>query len=220
MAYTSREILALTPVVPVLVIDDLEAAVPLARALLNGGISVLEVTLRTPQGLEAIRRIKAEVSGAVVGAGTVLSRHDLDGAIAAGSEFVITPGLTDNLLRAGADCGVPFMPGVATVSEMMNCLEQGLDTLKFFPAEASGGAAALKAFSGPFPEVSFCPTGGIGPANIRGYLQLPCVASVGGSWMAPEAIIAKGDWEGITRLANEAVQLVTQIRDEIKRDSK
>lgn len=207
----ARLILARAPVVPVITINDIATAVPLAQALVAGGIPVLEVTLRTEHGLDAIRQIRAEVEGAIVGAGTVLSIGDLDAALDAGSEFIITPGLTDTLLRAGASCGVPFMPGVATVSEMMRCLEQGLDTLKFFPAEASGGASALKAFSGPFPEVAFCPTGGIGLNNIGDYLKLPSVLSVGGSWLAPDKLIASGDWAGITRLAREACELVASL---------
>lgn len=212
MALSSQQILQMAPVVPVIVINDISEAVPLARALIKGGIPVLEVTLRTPQGLEAIRRIKAEVEGAVVGAGTVTTSRQLDEALKAGSEFIITPGLTPRLLDAGVSCGVPFMPGIATVGEMMSCLEKGLDTLKFFPAEANGGAPALKAISGPFPDVSFCPTGGIGPHNLADYLALASVMSVGGSWLTPEKLLSAGNWDGITDLAIEACQLVERLR--------
>lgn len=212
MNRSSREILQLAPVVPVITIRNVKHAVPLAKALIAGGIPVLEVTLRTPQGLDSIRAIKAEVEGAVVGAGTVLNEKDLDAALEAGSEFVITPGLTDNLLRAGVRCGVSFMPGVATISELMCCMEAGLDTVKFFPAEASGGAKTLKAFGGPFPDIRFCPTGGIGLNNIADYLALKSVLSVGGSWIAADDLIAAEDWASITRLASEATARVASIR--------
>lgn len=211
---TARSVLALAPVVPVITISDPAHAVPLARALVAGGIRVLEITLRSAHGLDAIRRVRAEVEGAVVGAGTVSNCRELEQALAAGSEFVITPGLTPALLRAGVQCGVPFIPGVATVSELMTGLEQGLDTLKFFPAEAVGGAAALKAFGGPFPQVRFCPTGGIGPANIHQYLALASVLSVGGSWLTPDDLVARGDWAAILRLAREACALVTTLNAE------
>ena len=207
----AREILAMAPVLPVIVINDVNDAVPLAQALLEGGLPVLEITLRTASGLEAIRRISNEVEGAVVGAGTVLNTRDLDQCLAAGSEFVITPGLTEPLLQAGVHCGVPFMPGVATVSELMTCLEQGLDTLKFFPAEASGGASALQAFAGPFPQLRFCPTGGISLNNMASYLALETVLSVGGSWIANANAIKAGDWCTITRLAREARTSVDTI---------
>lgn len=212
MTYTAEEIFSLAPVIPVITVDELEKAVPLARSLVRGGLPVLEITLRTPQGLDAITLIKNEVSEAIVGAGTVLNESDLEKALNSGSEFVITPGLTPELLRAGAYCGVAFMPGVATVSEMMCCLDAGLTALKFFPAEASGGVKTLKAFGGPFPDVTFCPTGGIGPHNLANYLDIPSVKTVGGSWMTPKIMLADADWEGITRLAEEACALVTSIR--------
>ena len=208
----AQAILKKAPVVPVITINDPGHAVPLAEALIAGGIPVLEVTLRTEAGLESIRRIKNEVDGAIVGAGTVLGEADLDNALQAGSEFIITPGLTDALLQAGASCGVPFMPGIATVSEMMRCREKGLKTLKFFPAEANGGAKALAAFSGPFPDMRFCPTGGIGLANLADYIALPAVLSVGGTWVAPEKLIANQQWDAITQLAREAATLVSQLR--------
>jgi len=211
-AEKAREVLKKAAVVPVITINHLAEAVPLARALIAGGIPVLEVTLRTAAALEAIRLIRAEVPDAIVGAGTVLSLEDLKKAVDAGSEFIITPGITDSLLEAGVNCGVPFIPGIATVSELMRCRDKGLRTLKFFPAEANGGAAALKAFAGPFADMTFCPTGGIGPANIAAYLSLPSVLSVGGSWIVPNKQIAAGEWEDITRLASESVRLVSEMR--------
>jgi len=212
MNQAARAILKQTPVMPVISINDIETAVPLAKALLAGGIPVLEITLRTSLGLEAISRIKQQVEGVIVGAGTIVNKQNLSDAIAAGSEFIITPGLTNDLLNAGIDCGVPFMPGVATVSELMRCVEKGLNTVKFFPAEAAGGAKVLKAFAGPFPDVAFCPTGGIGLHNIAQYLAVPSVLSVGGSWIVPESLIAEGNWAAITQLAQEASQLVAATR--------
>lgn len=212
MGYTAEQLFRMAPVIPVITVDDLDTAVPLARALQQGGLPVLEITLRTSQGLDAILRVKEEVEGVIVGAGTVLNPRDLDKVLEAGSDFVITPGLTPDLLRAGSACGVPFMPGITTVSELMCCVEAGLTALKFFPAEASGGARALRAFRGPFPEVLFCPTGGISPDNLAAYLALPSVPTVGGSWMTPGSRVAAGDWQGITALAREAVDLVAAIR--------
>jgi len=208
-----RQILKRAPIVPVIAVNDINNAIPLAKALIAGGISVLEITLRTKHGLEAIRRIKAEVEGAIVGVGTVLNTKDLADSVDSGSEFVITPGLTDNLLTAGLNCGVPFMPAIATVSDLMRCLENGLDTLKFFPAEAMGGVKTLKAYAGPFPDVCFCPTGGIGLHNLADYLALPTVLTVGGSWVVPEKLVAEGNWAEITRLAQEASDLVTSIKN-------
>lgn len=207
-----HKILAQAPVIPVITINDPLAAVPLAKALMAGGLPVLEITLRTAHGLDAVRRIRAEVEGAIVGAGTILNPQDLANAIAVGSEFIVSPGITANLLSAGVDCGVPFMPGIATVSELMCCLDKGFDTVKFFPAEALGGANTLKAFAGPFPSVSFCPTGGIGPANLGEYLALPSVRGIGGSWMASPGLVAGGQWGEITRLAREATELVGSLR--------
>lgn len=212
MKLNSREILEMAPVVPVITITDIDTAVPLARALMDGGIPVLEVTLRTEHALDAIRLIKEEVDGAVVGAGTIINTQTLDAALQAGSEFIITPGLTDSLLAAGVKCGVPFMPGIATVSDLMRCLEAGINIMKFFPAEANGGAKALKAFAGPFSDVAFCPTGGISLANMGDYLKLPSVLSVGGSWICPNDLIAAGEWQAITDLAAEATEKVNSIR--------
>ena len=211
-----RTMFAKAPVVPVIAIDDIDNAVPLAKALIAGGIPVLEVTLRTQYGLEAIRRIKAEVEGAIVGVGTVVNCDDLQASVEAGSEFIITPGLTDELLAAGLDCGIPFMPAIATVSDLMRCLNKGLDTLKFFPAEAMGGVKTLKAFAGPFPQVGFCPTGGIGLNNVADYLALPSVLTVGGSWVCPNQLIVQKNWAAITQLAQDATDLIERLRNTSK----
>ena len=178
------EIMQLCPVIPVLVIDEVDHAVPLAEALVAGGLRVLEVTLRTPVALEAIRAMK-QVSGAVVGAGTVLNPEQLDHALAAGSEFIVSPGLTGPLGRAAVDSGVPFLPGVATSGEIMRGLDLGLTHFKFFPAMAAGGIPALQAIGGPFADVRFCPTGGITEATAPDWLALDQVLCVGGSWIAP-----------------------------------
>ena len=178
------EIMQLCPVIPVLVIDEVDHAVPLAEALVAGGLRVLEVTLRTPVALEAIRAMK-QVSGAVVGAGTVLNPEQLDHALAAGSEFIVSPGLTGPLGRAAVDSGVPFLPGVATSGEIMRGLDLGLTHFKFFPAMAAGGIPALQAIGGPFADIRFCPTGGITEATAPAWLALDQVLCVGGSWIAP-----------------------------------
>jgi 2-dehydro-3-deoxyphosphogluconate aldolase/(4S)-4-hydroxy-2-oxoglutarate aldolase len=201
----ARQILELGPVVPVMVIDDLESAVPLARALVAGGIRVLEITLRTPVAIEAIRRIAAEVEGAVVGAGTVLTPDQFKACKAAGARFIISPGLTPKLLSAALSEGVPLIPGIATISELMQGMEFGLETFKFFPAEAAGGIPMLKAIQGPIPQVQFCPTGGITPNNYRDYLALKNVSCVGGSWLAPSDKVKAADYSGITALAQAAV---------------
>lgn len=202
-----REILKQAPVVPVITIRAVDQAVPLARALVGGGLPVLEITLRSEHGLEAIRRIRAEVEGAIVGAGTVLRGQEFELAVAAGAEFIVTPGTTPDLLQTAQRIGTPFLPGVATVSEILHCLQYGFETLKFFPAEAAGGIAMLRAFAGPLPQLRFCPTGGIGPDNAAAYLALPNVISVGGSWLTPEAAVERGDWKTIGRLARQAVEL-------------
>ncbi len=212
LAGRAQEVLKQAPVVPVITINDLAEAVPLAKALVAGGIPVLEVTLRTEHGLAAIEKIKAEVPGAIVGAGTVLDIDDLNRVVAAGAEFIITPGLTDALLDAGVQCGVPFIPGVATVSDLMRCRNKGLRTVKFFPAEAAGGAKTLKAFGGPFGDMTFCPTGGVSLSNLESYLAVPSVLSVGGSWIVPEKDISAGNWEAITQLAKDACDMVQRIR--------
>ena len=193
------------PVMPLIVIHNPDYAVPLARALLAGGIRVLEITLRSDAALEAIRRIRSEVPDALVGAGTVLSGQDVQAVAEAGGCFAISPGLTSNLLAAAEQVSIPLIPGVATASELMTALEAGLTELKFFPAQAAGGVEMLKSLSGPFPQVTFCPTGGITPDNYREYLTLNNVACVGGSWLVPADKIARGDWAALTQLAQEAV---------------
>ena len=196
-------ILRAAPVVPVLAIDDLDDAVPLARALVDAGLPVLEVTLRTPVALDAIRRMR-EVSGAIVGAGTVLTAHDLAAVEAAGAAFAISPGATDALYAAAKTSNIPFLPGIATASELMRGLEHGWTRFKFFPAEASGGVAALKGFAGPFPQVKFCPTGGIDAAKAPIYRALSNVLTVGGSWMVPADALKAKDWARIAALVGEA----------------
>ncbi|MCB2129721.1 MAG: bifunctional 4-hydroxy-2-oxoglutarate aldolase/2-dehydro-3-deoxy-phosphogluconate aldolase [Rhodobacteraceae bacterium] len=199
-------ICALAPVIPVLVIEDAGSAADLARALVAGGLPALEVTLRTPAALDAIRAM-ADVPGGVVGAGTLLTPEDVRAAKAAGAKFGVSPGATDRLLRACADEGLPLLPGAATATEVMSLLEKGYTVQKFFPAEASGGAPALGSIGAPIPQVGFCPTGGIGPAIVGDYLKLSNVLCVGGSWVAPKAAVAAGDWGKITELARAASAL-------------
>lgn len=202
----AREICALAPIVPVLVMDDAARARPLAEALVAGGLPALEVTLRTPAALDAIRAMAA-VPGGVVGAGTLVTPEDVRAAKAAGAQFGVSPGATDALVAACEDEGLPLLPGAATASEAMRLLERGYDMLKFFPAEASGGAPALKAIGAPLPQIKFCPTGGVSPANARDYLSLPNVICAGGSWVAPGGKVQSGDWAGIEALAREAARL-------------
>ncbi|MFD3686910.1 bifunctional 4-hydroxy-2-oxoglutarate aldolase/2-dehydro-3-deoxy-phosphogluconate aldolase [Nocardiopsis sp. NPDC058631] len=204
---SGADIFDLAPVMPVVVVSDAETAVPLARALVAGGLPGIEVTLRTPAALEAIERIAAEVPEAVVGAGTVVTPQQARAAADAGARFLVSPGCTAALASAMADTGLPFLPGVATVSEAMDLLERGLSAMKFFPAEASGGAAFLKSLSGPLPQVRFCPTGGITVGSAPDYLALPNVGCVGGSWLTPAGLVTAGDWDGVTRLAKEAAAL-------------
>ena len=191
-------------VIPVLTITDIAHAVPLARALVAGGLPFLEITLRTPQALDAIRRITADVEDAETGAGTVLTAQHGDLAIAAGARFLVSPGSTTVLLDAAETWPVPLLPGVATASEAMAALQRGYRLLKFFPAEPAGGVPALKALAGPLAEAQFCPTGGIGAHNFAAYLACPNVVCVGGSWVAPQALIEAGRWSEITRLARTA----------------
>lgn len=197
-----------TRVIPVIRIESAERAVDLARTLVDAGLELLEVTLRTKAALQAIERITAEVPEAVVGAGTVLTAEDLEAAAMAGARFAIAPGCTRALYRASADAPLPLVPGVATASEIMFGLENGHDHFKFFPAQAAGGTAMLKSWAGPLPQVSFVPTGGITMDNAADYLALPNVIAVGGSWMVPEGAIAAGDWERIGRLARACAQLL------------
>jgi 2-dehydro-3-deoxyphosphogluconate aldolase/(4S)-4-hydroxy-2-oxoglutarate aldolase len=207
MAVTIKEVMTTSPVMPVMVINQLDQAVPLAKALVDGGLKVLEITLRTPVALDAIRKIKAEVPGAIVGAGTIINTDTLQQAIDAGAEFIVSPGVTDSVIDAAIASGVPILPGVITPSEVMKLLEKGITAMKFFPAEAAGGIPMLKSIGAPLPQVTFCPTGGVNPKNAPEYLALSNVACVGGSWMAPADLVDAGDWAEITRRAAEAAKL-------------
>ena len=202
----AEKICTLAPVIPVLVVNDPAIAQPLAKALVAGGLPALEVTLRTPAALEVIAEM-AKVKGGVVGAGTLLNPKDVTDAIAAGAKFGVSPGATDTLLTTCEAVDLPLLPGAATSTEVMLLLERGYRVQKFFPAEANGGAAALKAIGAPLPQVRFCPTGGVTPANAPSYLGLSNTLCVGGSWVAPQALIDVGDWEGITDLARAAAAL-------------
>jgi 2-dehydro-3-deoxyphosphogluconate aldolase/(4S)-4-hydroxy-2-oxoglutarate aldolase len=197
-------LLDLAPVVPVVVLQDVSEAVPLARALVAGGLAAIEVTLRTPVALDAIRAIAEEVPDAVVGAGTVITPEQVHDSVAAGARFLVSPGWTDVLLEAMRGSGVPFLPGVSTTSEVVALLERGVREMKFFPAEAAGGTAYLKSLSGPLPQARFCPTGGIGAGNAPEYLSLPNVGCVGGTWMLPADAVAARDWARVEKLAREA----------------
>ena len=196
----------LAPVVPVIVVDDLAQAKPLAMALVKGGLPALEVTLRTPVALDAIRAM-AEVAGGVVGAGTLLTPADVKAAKAAGAKFGVSPGATARILDACAEYDLPLLPGAATASEIMWLWEQGYSVQKFFPAEQAGGAAYLKSIGSPIPQVKFCPTGGISLKNARDYLSLPNILCVGGSWITPKDALTSGDWARVTALATEATGL-------------
>ncbi|MFE1433772.1 bifunctional 4-hydroxy-2-oxoglutarate aldolase/2-dehydro-3-deoxy-phosphogluconate aldolase [Streptomyces griseoaurantiacus] len=200
-------VLDLAPVLPVVVVDDAADAVPLARALVAGGLPAIEVTLRTPAALDAIRAVAEAVPDAVVGAGTVLTPAQVTRCVEAGARFLVSPGWTETLLAAMTASGVPFLPGVSTASEVVALLERGVTEMKFFPAEAAGGTAYLKSLAGPLPGVRFCPTGGIGPGTAPAYLALPNVGCVGGSWMVPTDAVAAGDWARVERLAREAAAL-------------
>ncbi|WP_217180140.1 bifunctional 4-hydroxy-2-oxoglutarate aldolase/2-dehydro-3-deoxy-phosphogluconate aldolase [Streptomyces sp. AC495_CC817] len=200
-------VLDLAPVLPVVVVDDPADAVPLARALVAGGLPAIEVTLRTRGALDAVRAISAEVPGAVVGVGTVITPTQVSESVAAGARFLVSPGWTDMLLRAMRESGVPFLPGVSTASEVVALLERGVREMKFFPADAAGGTAYLKSLAGPLPQARFCPTGGVGPVNAPEYLALPNVGCVGGTWMLPADAVAARDWARIEGLAREAAGL-------------
>jgi 2-dehydro-3-deoxyphosphogluconate aldolase/(4S)-4-hydroxy-2-oxoglutarate aldolase len=203
----SESLLSLAPVVPVVVLDDLAHAVPVARALVAGGLPVIELTLRTPVALDAIAAIAAEVPEILVGAGTITSPELVGRAVEAGAQFLVSPGTTSTLLRELAGSGVPFLPGTATVSEAMAVLEAGFSEMKFFPAEASGGAAYLKSLASPLPAARFCPTGGITAASAPAYLSLPNVGCVGGTWLTPTDALAAGDWDRVATLARDAAAL-------------
>jgi 2-dehydro-3-deoxyphosphogluconate aldolase/(4S)-4-hydroxy-2-oxoglutarate aldolase len=200
------EVMRTGPLIPVLTIDDASRAVPLARALVAGGIRVLEITLRTPAALAATRAIAAEVQGAITGVGTLTSKSQFREAKAAGALFAVSPGFTPQLAEGARESGLPLLPGVMTPSDIIAATAAGYKQLKFFPAQPAGGTAMLKAFAGPFPDVTFCPTGGITPQTAKEFLALPNVACIGGSWVAPADAVAGGDWDKITQLAAAAVR--------------
>ncbi len=202
----NEELCRLAPIIPVLVVEDASKARPLAEALVAGGLPVLEVTLRTDAALDVIREM-AKVEGGRVGAGTKLTKADVDAAVAAGATFGVSPGATDAILTACEEAGLPLLPGAATSSEVMRLLERGYTVQKFFPAEANGGAPALKAIGAPLPQVKFCPTGGVSLKNANDYLSLSNTLCAGGSWVAPANLVAAGDWKAIEELAREAASL-------------
>lgn len=204
--YTAAQVMTATPVVPVIVVDDVEQAVNLGKALVAGGVPVLEVTLRTEAALEAITALRKEVPDAIVGAGTVCSREQYVKAVEAGSQFIISPGMTPDLLKVGKEYDIPYLPAVATISDILLGMEYGYDHFKFFPAEVNGGVKALKAFSGPLPQIRFCPTGGINENNFKDYLALDSVLCVGGSWIVPTDLVKAGKWDEITELAKSVQQ--------------
>lgn len=196
------------PIVPVLVINRVEDALPIAKALLAANVKVLEVTLRTPSALDVISIIAKELPEAIVGSGTVTNRQQLQQSIDAGAKFAISPGLTKDLLQAGNESNIALIPGISSISELMDASDFGYDHLKFFPAEASGGVNAIKSIGGPFPGIKFCPTGGININNVRDYLALPNVICCGGSWLVPDHVVESKNWSEITKLANEALAFV------------
>ncbi|RCH69408.1 bifunctional 4-hydroxy-2-oxoglutarate aldolase/2-dehydro-3-deoxy-phosphogluconate aldolase [Streptomyces sp. SDr-06] len=203
----AASVLDLAPVIPVVVLDDAADAVPLARALVAGGLPAIEVTLRTPTALDAIRAVAAEVPDAVIGAGTVITPGHVADAVDAGARFLVSPGWTRDLLAAMKASGVPFLPGVSTASEVVALLEEGVREMKFFPAEAAGGTAYLKSLASPLPAARFCPTGGISPTSAPAYLALPNVGCVGGTWMLPPDALTTRDWPRIESLARKASTL-------------
>jgi 2-dehydro-3-deoxyphosphogluconate aldolase/(4S)-4-hydroxy-2-oxoglutarate aldolase len=202
---TIRTIFQQARVIPVLTIDDAESGIGLARALVAGGMPVLEVTLRTRAALEAVKAIKASVPNAIVGVGTVVRLQDVRSAVDAGVRFAVSPGLSEELAKAAADAKLPYMPAVQTGSEIMTARRLGFTTLKFFPARPAGGVAALKSFAPVFPDVAFCPTGGVGPDDFRDYLKLENVVAVGGTWMVPADLVKRRDWRGIEASASKAI---------------
>jgi 2-dehydro-3-deoxyphosphogluconate aldolase / (4S)-4-hydroxy-2-oxoglutarate aldolase len=208
---TADALMRVSPVIPVLVVPDVEAAPGLAQALTEGGLKVLEVTLRTPDALDVIRAMSRETPDAIVGAGTVLNADQLNRAVDAGARFIVSPGLTEGVARAAEAAGVPLLPGVASAGDIMRGLDLGLTRFKFFPAETSGGAPAIAALAGPFGDVRFCPTGGVSPANAGSYLGQKAVLCVGGGWVAPPAAVAARDWAAIANLAREAADLPRQL---------
>jgi 2-dehydro-3-deoxyphosphogluconate aldolase/(4S)-4-hydroxy-2-oxoglutarate aldolase len=201
------ELLEQSPVIPVIIIKDIDSAVDLASALVAGGIRCLEITLRSSEALDAIHVIKDAVPDALVGVGTVRGAGQFDAAVNAGAVFAVSPGLTPELASAASQSGIPYLPGVATASESMFAADHGFQVQKLFPAEAVGGVALLKSLYGPMPDITFCPTGGVNPDNARDYLALPNVQSVGGSWLAPDSVVANKQWDVITQLARQASAL-------------
>jgi len=199
------DLFAMGPIVPVLVIKDVKDALPIAEALLAADIKVLEVTLRTPAALDVISTIAKHLPEAVVGAGTVTNRELLQRSSDAGAKFAISPGLTQDLLQAGKEGNTALIPGISSISELMDGIDSGYDHLKFFPAEASGGVKAIQSIGGPFPDIKFCPTGGINLNNVRDYLALPNVACCGGSWLVSDEIVNNANWQEITRLAKQVL---------------
>lgn len=204
---TALQVMQDASVIPVIVLNDVAHAVPMAKALVAGGIRMLEITLRTPVALDCMRAIAAEVPEAVVGAGTIRSAADAKAALAAGARFGVSPGYTSTVGKACHDIGLPLLPGVATGSEIMQAQEDGYTELKFFPAMQAGGPNLLKAWAGPFADIKFCPTGGVSLENAPTLLALPNVVVVGGSWLTPADVMARGDWAQITKLASEAAAL-------------
>ncbi|RZQ52161.1 keto-deoxy-phosphogluconate aldolase [Pseudoalteromonas phenolica] len=202
-----ENILTSAPVVPVVVIENLEDAVPLAKALYNGGLKALEITLRTPVAAEAVKLMKEAVPEAYVGTGTVIDKATFEASVAAGADFMVSPGVNDELLALAKESDIPFLPGAATPSEVMNLASHGFKFLKFFPAEAAGGAPMLKSIGGPLPQVKFCPTGGISLATAPKYLALNNVVCVGGTWMLDKELIANKDWQAIEALAKQASEV-------------
>jgi len=207
MPSTARDLLAVSPVIPVVVVEDVADAVPLAEALLRGGVGIIEITLRTPDALAALAAVAKAVPAMRVGAGTVVTPEQVAAARDAGATFLVSPGATDTLVDAALASGLPFLPGAGTVSEMLALRERGLDTLKFFPAEASGGRGYLSSVAGPLPDLAFCPTGGITPATAADWLALPNVGCVGGSWLTPADAVRGHDWARIERLARATTGL-------------
>ena len=209
MTITNSSVLDVSPVVPVVVVEDAATAVPLARALLAGGVGIIEITLRSPAALDAIAAVASEVPEMLVGAGTICTPGQAAAAADAGARFLVSPGSTDRLLDAMQESGLPFLAGCATPSDMMRLLERGITEAKLFPATVVGGAALLRAVAGPLPQLRFCPTGGITPETAPDYLALPNVGCVGGSWLTPPDLVASGDWAAITALAAQAAALAT-----------
>jgi len=206
-ATTAQDVVALSPVIPVVVIQDAGTAVPLAKALLRGGVGVIEITLRTPAGMESIEQVAHEVPDMVVGAGTVVSPGQVQAVVDAGAAFLVTPGAPGALLDAALEPGLPLLAGASTITEMMRLAERGLEIMKFFPAEASGGRDYLAAVAGPLPQLRFCPTGGVTASTAADYLALPSVACVGGSWLTPSSAVREGRWDVVEQLARQASSL-------------